>query len=215
MIIVNFKTYKESTGQNALKLAKKIEIAAIKSKIPVILSVPTLYLKEIKEEVSIPVYAQHADLEGYGGHTGKILLENLKDMGITGTLLNHSEYQINEEQIKETITKAKKLGIKIILCANTPAKAKKLSKLKPDFIAIEPPELIGGTISVSTAKPEVITNTVKNVDVPVLCGAGIHTTKDVEIALKLGAKGILLASGVVLSQNPGKEIWELAKGFKY
>ncbi|MFT4311375.1 MAG: triose-phosphate isomerase [Candidatus Woesearchaeota archaeon] len=214
MIIVNFKTYKESTEDRALKLAKQIEIASIKSKTKVIIAVPALYLKQIKEEVSIPDYAQHADSEGYGGHTGKILLENLKQMGIKGTLLNHSEYTLKTDTIKETVKKAKKLGIEIILCANTPRKAKELSKLKPDYIAIEPPELIGGTVSVSSAKPQVITNTVKNVDVPVLCGAGVHNAKDVEKAIELGAKGILIASGVVLNSNPGKEIWELSKGFK-
>jgi triosephosphate isomerase len=215
MIIINLKTYKESLGEGAATLAKKIERAAIKSNTKIILAVNPLDFDRVKKAVSLDIFMQHTDFETYGSHTGKIIASEIKKRGAKGTLLNHSEYQIPPSQIEKTIKECKKNNLEVVLCVNNTRKARQLSKLKPDFIAIEPPELIGGKISVSTAKPQVITNTIKASNkVSVLCGAGVHTKEDVEIALKLGAKGILIASGVVLNSNPGKEVYELSKAFK-
>jgi len=51
---------------------------------------------------------------------------------------------------------------------------KSIASFKPDYIAIEPPELIGTGVSVSKARPEIISKTVKivretNPKVKVLC----------------------------------------------
>jgi len=43
-----------------------------------------------------------------------------------------------------------------------------------------------------------------------LCGAGIVTGEDVAAAVKLGAKGVLVASGIVKAKNWIKVIEELA-----
>ena len=55
--------------------------------------------------------------------------------------------------------------------------AHQLAGLGPTFIAVEPPELIGGEISVTTADPAIVSETVDavrgiNPNVRVLCGAG-------------------------------------------
>ncbi|MFA6361682.1 MAG: hypothetical protein WCX33_02655 [Candidatus Shapirobacteria bacterium] len=44
-----------------------------------------------------------------------------------------------------------------------------------------------------------------------MIGAGIHSKKDVEVSLKLGAKGILISSYIVKSNDPEKRLEELAK----
>jgi len=49
---------------------------------------------------------------------------------------------------------------------------------------------------------------------PVLVGAGIHQAKDVEVSLKMGARGILVASDVVKAEDPRKELLELAEVFR-
>ncbi len=116
--------------------------------------------------------------------------------------------------IKKTVLRLKDLALASIACAGTSEMASEISKLNPDFVAIEPPELIGGDISVSQAKPEVITTTTESVKrMPVLCGAGIKTTLDVKKAVSLGAKGILVGSGVCLAKNPEKALRELLEGF--
>jgi triosephosphate isomerase len=48
----------------------------------------------------------------------------------------------------------------------------------------------------------------------VICGAGIVDKADVESALKLGAKGILVASGIIKAKSWYEKIHELASGFK-
>jgi len=94
---------------------------------------------------------------------------------------------------------------------------KKIAELGPDFIAVEPPELIGGKISVSDAKPEVISDSVKavksiNNKIKVLCGAGIHNKEDVKKAVDLGADGILVSSGIVKARNQEAALKDLVNG---
>lgn len=202
-VVVNFKTYKEATGKNALKLAK---ICSRFKNVIVCVQPSDFYLAKI---VKIPVFAQHVDLVDYGQFTGFILPEAIKAAGVQGTLLNHSEHRLKFRVLKRLVQRCKKIKLKTIICARTAREVGKYSALKPDFIAIEPPELIGGDISVSTAKPSLISDAVKRSKVPVLCGAGIHTRLDVTIALKLGAKGVLVASGVVKANNPANVLKEL------
>ena len=52
-----------------------------------------------------------------------------------------------------------------------------------------------------------------NPNVKVLCGAGVNKAEDVSIALKLGTRGVLLASAVVKSADPEKAIREIAEGY--
>ena len=92
--------------------------------------------------------------------------------------------------------------------------AKKVDQFSPDYIAYEPPELIGGDVSVSTAKPEVIRDIVNSVKTKIIVGAGVKNKKDVEKCIELGAVGVLVASGVVKAKNAKKAIKDLAEGLK-
>jgi triosephosphate isomerase len=204
LVVVNFKTYKEATGANALKLAKAC--SRFKNAIICVQAADLCLAKKVK----IPVFAQHVDLVDYGQFTGFILPEDVKADGAKGTLLNHSEHRLKFDVLKKLVQRCRKIKLKTIVCAKTADEVRKVSKLKPDFVAIEPPELIGGKISVSTARPSLISDAVKKSIVPVLCGAGVHTGEDVKIAMKLGAKGVLVASGVVKAKNPAKVLKELA-----
>ncbi len=211
LILINFKDYKEASFNNGLRLAKICEKVAkkYKKKIWVAVEAPDIY--RISKNVDIKVLAQHIDpVEPYR-NTGFIEANDLRLNGAYGTLLNHSEHKLKFNDLKKAVLMAKKAKLKIVICAATPNEVNKIKKLKPDYIAIEPPELIAGKISVSKAKPEVITNSVKLTKIPVLCGAGIKTKQDVEKAIKLGAKGILVSSGVVLSRNKTKILTEIAK----
>jgi triosephosphate isomerase len=81
-----------------------------------------------------------------------------------------------------------------------------LAEIGPTFIAVEPPELIGGDVSVTTADPSIVSHTVAlvkgtNSKVRVLCGAGVKNGQDVATAIQLGAEGVLLASGVTKASN--------------
>lgn len=218
VLILNFKTYKESTGPNAMKLAKICNAVSKETGKTIAIAVQALDLKEISRNVEISVLSQHIDGVEYSANTGHILPEAVLSAGGVGSILNHSEDRYDFEDLKNASERMKKLGLVRVICANTPSIAEKVASLKPEFIAIEPPELIGGKISVSKANPNIITDTIKKVKkistkTQVLCGAGVNSSEDVKIALNLGAKGILLASGVVKAKNQEKILKELVSVF--
>lgn len=213
IVIVNFKTYPQSTGQNAVILAKICEKIALETyhDIRIAVSAPDIY--PITKEVSIPVYAEHVDPYPLGRNTGSILPEVIKTAGASGTLLNHSEHRLQLQKLEETIQRCFDMSMTTIVCVETPEEAAEIAPFNPDFIAIEPPELIGGNISVSKARPELITKCVNAVKeksiVKVLVGAGIKTKEDIVKALELGADGILLASGITLAEDQEKALRDL------
>jgi triosephosphate isomerase len=215
-IVLNFKTYKEASGEYALRLAKAAENVQRKTGLNFIVASQAIDLKEIAAAVRIPVYAQHTDYAAIGKSTGNIIAENLMDINVHGTLLNHSEKRLDARIIQKTVLRMKEIDLKTIVCVANNTEAKKYSAIKPvrpDFIAIEPPELIGGETSVSSAKPDIIEKAVKAcAGVNVLVGAGIKDNNDLKVALSYGAKGVLLASHFVMSKDPEKFLMDLIRG---
>ncbi|MFC1810253.1 triose-phosphate isomerase [Patescibacteria group bacterium] len=214
-IIVNFKTYQSAVGGNALNLAQIHENVAKETGLSFGVCVQASDIKRVADKISIPVFAQHIDPVGYGSNTGHILPEAVKEAGAYGTLLNHAERQISMETLEKSIIRAKEVGLYTVVCANSPEAGAEIAKFGPDLIAVEPPELIGGDISVSSAQPEVITQSVELIGKDkLLVGAGVKTGEDVKIAIELGAQGVLLASGVTKADNPESVLKDLANGLK-
>jgi triosephosphate isomerase len=154
-----------------------------------------------------------------GGYTGHILAESVKEAGATGTLINHSERQLKLSVIDELVKIARENKMVSVVCANNPTISAAVASLKPDVIAVEPPELIGTGIPVSKAKPEVVAGTVDlvrevNKKVTILCGAGISRGEDIRAALKLGTEGVLVASGIVRAKDPYTIMREFAEEMK-
>jgi triosephosphate isomerase len=215
MIIVNFKTYLEATGQKAVELAKQAEKASKETGVYIAVAPQSTDLKAVADAVEIPVYAQHIDPIKPGSNTGHILAEAVKQAGAVGTLINHSERQITLANIDAVIKLAKEHDLISCLCTNNPTTSASAAYLCPHIISIEPPELIGTGVAVSKAQPEAVTNTIKlvrkvNNDAVILCGAGISHGEDVAVALKLGAHGVLVASGIVKAKNPYAVLREFA-----
>jgi triosephosphate isomerase (TIM) len=209
-IIVNFKTYEGATGERALLLARIHEKVVYDTGVSIAIAVQPTDISLLASEVKIPVFAQHVDPIVYGASTGFILPEAAAAAGAYGTLLNHAEHQIADDVLEKSVEAAKRAGLYTVLCANTPEKGAEIAKFEPDLIAVEPPELIGGDISVSTASPEIITKSVELIGPDkVLVGAGVKTGEDVKIAVELGAKGVLLASGITKASDPEKVLREL------
>ena len=213
MIIVNFKNYESAVGANAVTLAKIHEVIATETGAPIAVAVSALDLEKVIEAVKIPVFAQGFDVAEFGSSTGKIVPQLLKQAGAAGSLLNHSENRV-VENLGELVEAGKKAGLQIVICAENDFEAAEFAeKFQPDFVAVEPPELIGGDISVTTANPEIIENSVAKVGAtPLLVGAGVKNGQDVATALKLGAKGVLLASGVTKAPDPTEVLRDLASG---
>lgn len=209
LYVINFKTYRQGTGRNALKLAKVCDKVARQERARVIICVQAADIC-VSGKIGIPVFAQHIDAVEGGRKTGYVLAGDVRAEGAKGTLLNHSEHRMKLSDLKRAVRICRENRLRIIICASTPSEARKMKALKPDYIAIEPQELIGGKVSVSEARPEVITKTTGAIrKIPVLCGAGVHKKSDVKKAIELGAKGVLVSSGVVKAKNPGKVLREL------
>ena len=203
IVIINFKTYKQ--GKSTVSLAKEIQKASKN----IIIAVQDSDVYKVKKATRLKVFSQHVDPFPPGRHTGYIIPEAVKKDGAQGTLLNHSEHKLKFETIKQTVKRCKEAKLKTAVFAANLSEAIKIKKLKPTFLIIEPPELIAGKISVSKAKPELIRNISKKLKYPFLVGAGIHTKEDIKIALKLGAKGVVISSAITTSKSPGKKLKEL------
>jgi len=216
MIFVNFKTYSQGSGEKAVQLAKICQEVAGERKISVVPLVQTFDIFRISQEVKIPLWLQHLDWHPQGQYTGWLNLEGALEAGAGGTILNHSEHKLPFGTIRRTIKRIKKTNpqFQVLVCCRSLGQAERLVKLKPDFLAYEPPELIGGEVSVSEYNPTAIAHFVEICgETPAIIGAGIKNKNDVKIGLKLGAKGILVSSHIVLAENPKEVLENLAEGF--
>lgn len=214
IIILNYKTYTESTGKNALQLSKYVQEASEESGINMAIAPQAVDLYPIINNVDIPVYSQHMDAITPGGHTGSTLPEAIKETGVTGSLINHSEQRLTIADIETVVEKTKELKLTSVLCTNNVQTSTAAATFNPDYIAIEPPELIGTGIPVSQANPEIVENTVNqihkiNKETKVLCGAGITTGEDMKAALDLGTQGVLLASGIIKAKDQKQALLDL------
>jgi len=212
--IVNFKNYPEILGEGSVRLAKAAAGLSWEVGIDVVVAPPTPMLNTIASTVKIPVFAQRTELGETGKSTGHSIPESIKAAGCAGSLLNHSESRISMDVLRLTIERMKSLGLTSCACAETTEEAVQIAALNPEFLAIEPPELIGTGRAVSKARPELLTDTA---DVlaeagfkgSLLCGAGIVSGEDVEAAMRLGTQGILVASSVVKAKDWPAKLREL------
>ena len=217
LILINFKTYKESTGGKALELAKICEKVAKKYGANIAVAPQYIDLKEICENVGILVFAQHIDpIEDAGKHTGHVVAENLKKIGVRGTLINHAEHRLKLEEIKKCVVIARKNKLISVCCAATLKKVKEIAKFKPNFIAYEDPTLIGTLRSVSKLQPKTVKDfatMLKKINPKIipLCGAGVADGADVKAALELWTKGVIVATAVVKTKTPEKVLKDFAK----
>jgi len=217
IIVLNFKTYRESTGVEALRLAEICEDISEEYSVRMVVVPQVADIHAISKAVKIPVFAQHVDGVGYGGFTGHITAASLKAAGASGSLINHSERRLKLADIDAAITACKSFDLKTIVCTNNVATTQAAAALKPDYVAVEPPELIGSGIPVSKANPDVIRGSVAAVktiapSVGVLCGAGITHGEDLRSALDLGSEGVLLASGIIKAKDQRKALEDLVTG---
>ncbi len=215
MFVINCKNYKEISGDKINKFVKTAEKISKKFKVKISIA-PPQHLIGVVANSSIPILAQHIDDSKVGSTTGFIIPELLKKSKVNGSLINHSEHRISSNEIRKLVSKLKDLKMISIVCVKDVAEARKYAKLNPDYIAIEPPELIGSGKAVSKEKPELITKAAAAVksaknNTKLLCGAGIVSGEDVAKAIELGSKGILVASGIVKSKDWNKIMTEFAK----
>ena len=200
MIVVNFKTYATASGGEAETLLAAMEAHADGAATMVAVASAFDLAILAQQATGVEVWSQHLDPVGLGGYTGWLEPQSALHRGAKGSIINHAEHKVELDHVR-TLLDMLPEGFPVCACAADVEEAKALAKLNPTYIAVEPPELIGGDISVTTADPSIVSDTVAavkavNPNVRVVCGAGVKSGKDVAKALELGAEGVLLASGV-------------------
>ena len=219
IICVNFKNHPQAYGEEAEKLARIMAKVSKEFGVKLVAAVSAFDLSPIVSKVDgLEVWSQHLDAIDVGSYTGLLQPKNAYFHGAKGTLLNHAENQIPLEQIEKTLNLIPE-GMVTCVCAADVEQARAIAAFGPDMIAVEPPELIGGDISVTTADPEIIKNTVLavksvNPKVDVLTGAGVKNGDDVKMPIKLWTLGVLLASGVTKSEDPESVLRDLCSSLK-
>ena len=203
LIVVNFKTYSTALAEHAETLGKFM--ADVETNARMVAVTSAFDLHSVSAISGLEVWAQHLDPVGQGSHTGWLEPQNAIARGASGTIINHAEHKVSIDHVRDLMAMLPD-GFPICACAADVAEARALADLGPTFIAVEPPELIGGDISVTTADPAIVSDTVAavkevNPNVRVLCGAGVKNGQDVATAISLGAEGVLLASGVTKAND--------------
>ena len=217
MIVLNLKTY-EATIRKSLFFTDIASEVVAETGIRIVVCPPAPFLRPAAERFA-GVFAQHTDAEAPGAFTGSIPAAMLKEIGVKGSLVNHSEKRLPFDTIKRTLDSLHANGLESLACAVSAKECAEIAHLNPSYIAVEPPELIGKGVSVSKANPGIVLESVKavkdaNNKITVLCGAGVSDRGDVVKALELGAEGVLLASAFVNAKDPKEFLSDLASAFK-
>ena len=154
LIVVNFKTYQEAHGVAAEELAKIMQQIDTDARMVAVVSAFDLS-SVVSAAPNLEVWTQHLDPIGFGSNTGWLHPETAMARGASGTLINHAEHKVSIEHIAMLLDTIPE-NFTVCACAADIEEARALSALEPDFVAVEPPELIGGEISVTTADPEIV-----------------------------------------------------------
>ena len=142
-LVINLKNYDEIYSNFSIDISKISESVASETGVEIIVCPPNPVLYTVIENVSIPIYAQHVDDAKVGSSTGSIVPELIKSINCQGSLINHSEKRIPIKDIEKLIERFNELDLTSLVCAQSIEEVESIAKLKPDIIAIEPPELIG------------------------------------------------------------------------
>ena len=212
LVVVNMKTYESAHGVSAEVLAQAI--ASVETDARMVVAVSAFDLSAVVAAApGLEVWCQHLDPVGFGSYTGWLHPATAVERGASGTLINHAEHKVEIEHVAMLLDQVPE-GFTVCACAADIEEARALTALEPDFVAVEPPELIGGDISVTTADPSIVSGTAGAVreiseQVGILCGAGVKNGADVAAAIELGTTGVLLASGVTKAGNPASVVADL------
>ncbi len=209
VIALNYKNFPQAFGDTGLERTKAAaRLAESFHEVEIIICPPTPFLSiHASHAAPAVLFAQHADSKPEGQSTGWIPWSVLKNAGCSGSLVNHAEKKLGVSEVGKVVEEGKKIGMRVIACADSLGEARELARFSPWAIAVEPPELIGSGVSISTAQPDIVKNAVaeiKHIDseIRVLVGAGVSNSHDVRRAIELGSEGVLLASAFVKAASP-------------
>lgn len=216
-LVLNFKTYPESSGPKALELAKVATEVGNRHNVNIVICPQAVDIYRIRTEYPlVSIWAQHIDPVTPGRNTGWTSPAATVMAGANGALINHSEHQLSQQQIEDTVKTCKQYQLTSCVAVNDGQTAQQVKQLNPDFIAFEPEELISGEKSLVDIDPDRAKSFLSELNIQggkVLLGAGVRQASDIKAALAYGYVGALLASGFVKSANPASFLEDILSGF--
>ena len=194
-------------GQAALDLALEADRLCEEYDLDIIFTPQSTDIRMIAGATKrLLVFAQHMDSLRIGKGIGSVLPEAVKAAGARGVLLNHSEKRMSLSDLRLAILRADEVGLATLVCADNLAEARAIAQFEPNIILAEPPELIGSKEGAVGARSYVreINEAIQNINpkISVLHGAGIHSARDVEDIIRLGAEATGCTSGIVKAEDP-------------
>lgn len=212
-LILNFKTYPEASGKNAVDLARIVNKLAVKTKLKLIVCPQAADIYRVREHFPhLSIWAQHIDNIAPGRNTGWTSPATVTMAGANGTLINHSEHKVSSETIQQTITICKQYHLSSCVAVPDIQSVSKIGEMSPDFLAYEPEELISGDkslIDVDADLAQLFVTKNAKIGSKLVLGAGVKDANSVVQAFKLGYAGVLLASGFVKATDPEKFLQEM------
>lgn len=201
-------------GDELVALARHADALSAKYDVRIILTPQAVDIPRLVKETShLLIFAQHMDPVRIGRGNGSVLPEALKAAGAVGTMLNHAEKPLTPDVLEETISRADEVGLATLVCAGDLGEVERISRLAPNIIIAEAPELIGAGSTAAEDRPNIpgINRLVQGIspDTRVLHAAGISNGKDVYDIIAAGAEATGSSSGVLKAMDPFSMLEEM------
>ena len=202
-------------GETAVELALEADRAAAEHGVTILFDPQYVDIPAVAQATAhILVFAQHMDPVTIGRGNGSVLPEALKAAGAHGTMLNHTERPMTLSDIARAIRRADEVGLLTVVSSDSPEQAAAVAQLRPNIVLAEPPELIGGNVSVATQMRDFVEQTARLVagvdpEVLVMCAAGIRTAADVAAIVELGVGATGTTSGITRAPDPIAAMWSM------
>lgn len=201
-------------GKDVLDLARIAQEASLRHRVPVIFTPQPTDLYPIAQSCPrLYLCAQHMDPLPVGRGLGQILPEAVRAAGAKGVMLNHCEKPVTLPALRQTILRAREVGLFSIVCADSIAETSAIAHLGPDIIVAEPTELIGTGNASDMSYVLASTRAVKSVNeaIYVLQGAGISGAQDVYDVIFAGADATGSSSAVCKAADPARLVDDMLR----
>jgi triosephosphate isomerase len=160
------------------------------------------------------VFAQHLDPVTPGRGVGAMLAEAVREAGADGAMLNHAERPMTLGDIGRAIGRAREVGLRTLVYADSPEQAAGVAMLGPDVVLAEPPELIATSRSAGAEMRGFVERSIELVGrvdprIIVMSAAGVQTAEDVSAMMALGVGGTGSSSGILRAADPIARMTEM------
>lgn len=194
-------------GDSVVELARAADEAAREFDVDVLFIAPLIELRRVVDATErLLVFAPHMDLIAPGRGLTKTLPEGVAAAGAAGVVLNHVEHPLSMTELRQSITRARELGLLSFVCVGSVEESRAAASFGPDIINPELADRIGSTSGVPADFARNSQEAIRTVSASILVeqASGIRTPSDVRDLVLAGADGVGVASGIADAERPAE-----------